>query len=956
MANDVFADIAAGGIGGRKELLYDPKPKRIWEKKCTLHSANGEKAVVTEKKMDTKEELYDALAKMRAKYDRFLRNNAPQLFSTTVRTEIEEFTLDGKEKVKIPHYGAPQGPARKVYESSFVLDNVRDDRAYYVTFGGVDYIATVYVNGECVGIHEGFFSPFEFEITRAVKRGKNTLRVVVDNDCIYGGNAFANIASAEGDKLYAATGLGWDDPAVGWHHCPPGMGIYNKVGIEERNHLHITDVYVRPLLSESRAEVWIEIQNTEHARRDVYFNLSLYGQNFSRTDFEKKEFIPRTILTVGRGDSLTEAELQSELGNGIPMPAQYGKNIYKTAVDIKDVKMWEPDAPYLYQLQVEMLLDGEVCDRRKSTFGMRSFTEDNESKPKGMFYLNGRKTRLRGANTMGFEQQDVLRGDEKQLIDDMLLAKLCNMNFLRLTQRPVQDEIYTVCDMLGLMTQTDLPLFGCMRRNKFCEGIRQAEEMERMVRNHPCNIVVSYINEPFPNAKNEPHRHLTRKELQSFFEACDAAVLLNNPDRVIKHVDGDYDPPCDSLPDNHCYPMWYNGHGIDIGKLHRGYWLSIKPGWYCGCGEFGAEGLDFPDVMRECYPKEWIKEPFFPGNIVRAQTGSFYYFFYDKQDSMEEWVKASHEHQYFATKMMTEAFRRNDLMITFAIHLFIDAWPSGWMKTIMDCKRNPKSAYFAYRNALEPIMLSLRTDRFTYYSGEDVKIEAHICNDTQAEGRNYTVVYELYDKNGNLVMKGDKSASLTACSAKYSSSACFEAPQVGDREKYLLKAILLDADGKAITYNTQGIEVFRAVEYNEYPDVEIISMLKPGKYTIAGESVTVKPCGMLPLHFVSRKTGHPMVKDFEPKDFSYFWDKDADMITPIIYNTFKADGFTPILITGNKDDNGEWTTALAAAEKTVNGKRYIICQVDLREENPIAQRLKARFYAHDGFENDILLK
>lgn len=53
-----------------------------------------------------------------------------------------------------------------------------------------------------------------------------------------------------------------------------------------------------------------------------------------------------------------------------------------------------------------------------------------------MFYLNGRSIRLRGANTMGFEQQDVLRGDLPQLIDDILLAKLCNMNFLRLTQRP----------------------------------------------------------------------------------------------------------------------------------------------------------------------------------------------------------------------------------------------------------------------------------------------------------------------------------------------------------------------------------------------------------------------------------------------------------------------------------------------------------------------------------------
>ena len=29
-----------------------------------------------------------------------------------------------------------------------------------------------------------------------------------------------------------------------------------------------------------------------------------------------------------------------------------------------------------------------------------------------------------------------------QLIEDILIAKLCNMNYYRITQRPVQDEIY----------------------------------------------------------------------------------------------------------------------------------------------------------------------------------------------------------------------------------------------------------------------------------------------------------------------------------------------------------------------------------------------------------------------------------------------------------------------------------------------------------------------------------
>ena len=779
-----------------------------------------------------------------------------------------------------------------------------------------------------------FFSPFEFEITEFICEGKNKLRIDLYNDYIYMGNADRpGSQMVEGEKLYAATGPGWDDPAVGWHHCPPGMGIYNRVFIEERNKVHISDIFVRPLLAERKAEVWVEIRNTAYDSVQIELNLSLFGQNFKETVFSNLKFIPKTIQMVGLGDSLTEASIRDELGKGIPQPLKHGINLYKVIVDIDNPKLWDNFTPYLYQIQVGVLINGQTMDVRKRQFGMRSFRQDIESTPKGMFYLNNRKVRLRGANTMGFEQQNIINDNIEQLIDDILLAKLCNMNFLRLTQRPVQEEIYDYCDKLGLMTQTDLPLFGCMRRTAFCEGIKQAEEMEKLIRSHPCNVIITYINEPFPNANNEPHRHFLRNELEQFFTACDLVIKLNNPDRVIKHVDGDYDPPTESMPDNHCYPMWYNGHGIDIGRLHKGYWLPVKPGWYYGCGEYGAEGLDFVELMLEKYPKEWLKEPFNPTNIVNAQTGDFYYFFYDKQDSIEKWVSESQRFQAFATR----------IMISNAIHLFIDAWPSGWMKTIMDCKRNPKPAYFAYRNALEPVLLSLRTDKFTYFCGEKISIETYICNDTQLERDSLTVRFELYSDK-QLIMSGEKSAYTTACDVSYIANCEFTIKDVDNRQRFELCALLLDKNGDEITHNSVDIEVFRDVNIDYNDDIILIEKLEEGEYEIAGEIVKVKNCGMLPLHFVSRKTGHAAIAEFEPKDFSYWYDKKYDMITPIIEATFTAEGFKPILISGNQNENGDWDTALACGVKEYEGKKYVICQVDLKLENPIAKRFLRNIY------------
>ena len=131
--------------------------------------------------------------------------------------------------------------------------------------------------------------------------------------------------------------------------------------------------------------------------------------------------------------------------------------------------------------QVSLYIKGKKVDADERTFGMRTFEIDETGSPKGMFYLNGESVRLRGANTMGFEQQDVFRYDYGQLVRDLIMAKICNMNFLRTTQRPVYEEVYYVCDRIGLMLQTDLPLFSVIRRTKFAEVVRQCEEMEKLI-------------------------------------------------------------------------------------------------------------------------------------------------------------------------------------------------------------------------------------------------------------------------------------------------------------------------------------------------------------------------------------------------------------------------------------------------------------------------------------------
>jgi hypothetical protein len=1016
MSNDIFADIGTRMIAARRGLLEEVRPPELPRRQLPVAASMPKAAFQPVDKLDSAAKLQAELVRQRRRHAPFMKDLAPKLPSLRIAQRLEDFqwrletaadradflhpiTGAGEwKRIKVPHFGGPIGRTVAYYRTPFTVTRAMLDKgAIFVKFGAVDYKAHVFVNGHYLGSHEGFFAPFEFECLAAVKEGENILLVKVENDAIYLSNAGWG-QKEEGDKLYAATNLGWDDPELGWWHCPPGFGIYQDVFVEARAPLHLADLYVRPLPDEERAEAWIEVWNKERYNRAVSVEVSVFGQNFRQTVIKGLRHTPGTRIIPGVGDLQKPTDNQD-----VTLTMGAGLNRIQISLPIPKPQLWDLDTPWLYQLQVRLLDEsGQVIDTARRQFGMRTFRQDTESIPKGRMYLNGREIKLRGANTMGFEQQDVFQHNLPQLADDILLAKICNMNFLRLTQRPVQPEVYEYADRLGLMTQTDLPLFGCLRYNKFAEAIRQAEEMERLIRPHACNIMISYINEPFPNASGKPHRHLTRPDMQAFFEAADLAVRVLNPDRVIKHVDGDYDPPNDMLPDNHCYCGWYNGHGLELGKLHRGHWIPVKPDWMYGCGEFGAEGIDFADLMKRRYPKKWLpgkdESTWSPDVIQGAQTGKFHYMWFDTQRTLADWVAVSQRHQAWATRLFAERFRRDNRMATFAIHLFIDAFPASWMKTIMDCERRPKPAYFAYRDALEPLTASIRTDRWKFTAGEAMPFEFWICNDTHKASKKLNLRWQI-EENGQVIFARQSPAQVAAMQSVFQGFFSPKAPKVKERTRYTLRLALADG-GKILTDTAIDYEVFPAQPVlkdtaacimgsgkaalllaemgikptGKTPQVILVDNyaayqkkqqtldaavkagarlvfleLPVGDYAIGGTTVRIVDCVMRPREFVSRDTGHALVKGFQPEDFKCWFDPEADCFRPLLNTMFEAEGWSPILTNGNGVWGGSaWRKMLAAAEKTAGKGAYIVCQVALAgrtRHNPTAAEFARRLIA-----------
>ena len=1011
---DYFAEIGNRAQNNRMHLLEEKKPPVLPEK--YLPFEKGKKSAFDEvKEMSTKEELYAELDKLKEKYIPFMKDVAPELKDHRERIYLKEFkwrletesdrqdfisTLKGGgdwKDVEIPHYGPPKGRAAAYYFKELdIPENMIEGKALFICFKAVDYKAHVFINGSYVGSHEGFFAPFEFNISKYVRPGTNELLVKVENDYTTTGFVAPGEPRFIGNKIYAVTGVGYDNFFDGGHQCAPGMGIYQDCYLESREPIHINDVFVRPLYEQGAAEIRLEVNNYYEDERPVSFDLSVYGQNFEATVLKDSVIVPYAVHVPGVGDLQKPSDWQTNI-----VKLGYGVNFFTYTVKMPDFRSWSNAEPWLYQLQVKVMDgNGVVTDTRKQSFGMRSFRIDTLTRPKGTLYFNEEKIRLRGANTMGFLQQDVFTGDTDQLIDDILLAKACNLNFLRLTQRPVEPEIYEYCDMLGLMVQTDFPAFGGLRYNQWDECVKQATEMERLVRNHPSVILDTYINERFPNAEGHPNRNMCKPEQYfSLFRAMDEAVHAQNPDKALKWGDGDYDPPTPGLPDNHCYNTWYNGHGVDVGKMYKGYWQWVKPGWYYACGEFGAEALDPVETMYKYYPKEWLpankedEKNWTANRIYAAQTQRFHYMWFNTQHSLKDWVEASQDNQVWALDIIAEAFRRDTNMVSFAMHLFIDAWPAGWMKTIMDVDRNPKKAFFTYREALKPVIVSIRTDRKKFYSGEKTKIEAWICNDMNSAPENYVLKYQL-ETNGKVVYSGESNAVVPFNSSRFQGYISFETPDVKKRTAYQFRAGLFDAEGNSVDQGVVDIDVFpprrknvtskvavlddengvigyllenlKAEKTAELQDADVILVgnfdryennvteldrlaeqgkkivlfnVPAGEYEIGKTKVVIQKTAMGSYFFVSPQTGHPYTKNYKPFDFKMWYDEQKDYITPFLDKIILGDSWVPILASGNTNWVADSGDAGAVSELKTGKGKIIICELDLKDRiltNPVA--------------------
>lgn len=101
--------------------------------------------------------------------------------------DLDEAVFDDAETLRVPGDWNTQRDELFFYEgivwyrTTFEATRTQHGERSFLCFGGANKRATVWLNGEEVGRHEGGFTPFHFEVTDQVNAGENVLTVRVDN-------------------------------------------------------------------------------------------------------------------------------------------------------------------------------------------------------------------------------------------------------------------------------------------------------------------------------------------------------------------------------------------------------------------------------------------------------------------------------------------------------------------------------------------------------------------------------------------------------------------------------------------------------------------------------------------------------------------------------------------------------------------------------------------------------
>lgn len=213
-------------------------------------------------------------------------------------------------------------------------------------------------------------------------------------------------------------------------------------------------------------EAWL-IEKPEHYISDV---------------FVRTPTVDSALIEVETPDYKGSVSLEIESPEGeILWQTRTKKRAIQT--DALDVKAWDCENPVLHTLRVQIRDENDaVLDCEEVRFGFRTA----EFKADG-FYLNGKKTFLRGLNRhQSFPYMGYAATERLQREDARILKEELQVNAVRTSHYPQSQYFIDECDRLGLLVFTEIPGWQHVGDESWkAQAVRNTEEMVLQYRNHP---------------------------------------------------------------------------------------------------------------------------------------------------------------------------------------------------------------------------------------------------------------------------------------------------------------------------------------------------------------------------------------------------------------------------------------------------------------------------------------
>lgn len=434
-------------------------------------------------------------------------------------------------------------------------------RRVLLHFGGVDWETTLYVNGHRAAMHQGGFDAFTVDITDYLVDGAQELVLSV-----------------------------WDPTDEGTQ--PRGKQVARPSGIW---YTSVTGIW---------QTVWAEPVAPTHIESTRYV-----------ADIDQQQLdVSMQVSQPAAGDRV-RVTLQQEGKTVATATGQPGSNL---RLKLKNMRLWSPADPFLYDLKLEVLRGSRVIDEATSYAGMRKISLVRDAAGHPRIFLNNHFLFQLGFLDQGWWPDGLYTAPTDEALQyDLKKTLAFGYNLLRKHTKVEPARWYYHCDRMGILVWQDMPT-GDMRghprsddgqiQRRAQSSYQFSKELKAMIDqhfNHPS--IVQWV--PF----NEGWGQFNTIEICNWIEKYDPTRLVDGPSGWTDfpgagHVQDMHKYPGPGIPepkgDNRALVLGeYGGLGLPL----DGHTWQQKANWgyvsYKSPGELQAAYIklveQLPELIRQ---------------------------------------------------------------------------------------------------------------------------------------------------------------------------------------------------------------------------------------------------------------------------------------------------------------------------------------------------------------------